>query len=203
MRDRRRLGALAVTTLVFGSQIATFFLVVQYVQRVLHFGPIAAGAAFLPMTPGIFAMARIASQLVARFGQTPLLITGTLGLTASYVWLSNIDTTSGYVTAVLGPLLINGISAGLTFMPAASPVMGGVAPQHAGSASGLLQTVQQLGGAIGLAVIVSVYAAGAVPGQFVPGARASFITTAAFTLLASALAALVLCSRRQVHAKTN
>ena len=53
-------------------------------------------------------------------------------------------------------------------MPAASLVMGGVDPQHAGSASGLLQTVQQLGGAIGLAVVVSVYAAGAVPGQFVP-----------------------------------
>ncbi|WP_438307048.1 hypothetical protein ACSHXN_47190 (plasmid) [Streptomyces sp. HUAS TT11] len=76
LRDRRRLGALAVTTLVFGSQIATSFLVVQYVQRVLHFGPIAAGAAFLPMTLGIFAMARIAPKLVARFGQKPLLITG-------------------------------------------------------------------------------------------------------------------------------
>ncbi|UXY24309.1 MFS transporter [Streptomyces cynarae] len=203
LRDRRRLGALAVTTLVFGSQIATFFLVVQYVQRVLHFGPIAAGAAFLPMTLGIFAMARTAPKLVARFGQKPLLITGALGLTASYVWLSNIDTTSGYVTAVLGPLLINGISAGLTFMPAASLMMSGVAPQHAGAASGLLQTVQQLGGAIGLAVVVSVYAAGAVPGQFVPGARAAFLTTAAFTLLASTLAALILRSRRQAHAKTN
>ncbi|MER6012537.1 MFS transporter [Streptomyces bluensis] len=203
LRDRRRLGALAVTTLVFGSQIATFFLVVQYVQRVLHFGPIAAGAAFLPMTLGIFAMARTAPKLVARFGQTPLLITGTLGLTASYVWLSNIDTTSGYVSAVLGPLLINGVSAGLTFMPAASLVMGGVEQRHAGSASGLLQTVQQLGGAIGLAVVVSVYAAGAVPGQFVPGARAAFLTTAAFTLLAAALAALILRSHRPAHAKTN
>ncbi|MEU6261530.1 MFS transporter [Streptomyces sp. NPDC047043] len=203
LRDRRRLSALAVTTLVFGSQIATFFLVVQYVQRVLHFGPIAAGAAFLPMTLGIFAMARTAPKLVARFGQKPLLITGTLGLTASYVWLSNIDTTSGYASAVLGPLLLNGVSAGLTFMPAASLVMGGVAPQHAGSASGLLQTVQQLGGAIGLAVVVSVYAAGAVPGQFVPGARAAFLTTAAFTLLAAALAALILRSHRPAHAKTN
>ncbi|TQJ92986.1 MFS transporter [Streptomyces sp. SLBN-31] len=200
LRDRRRLGALAVTTLVFGSQIATFFLVVQYVQRVLHFGPIAAGAAFLPMTLGIFAMARTAPKLVARFGQRPLLITGTLGLTASYVWLSNIDTTSSYATAVLGPLLINGVSAGLTFMPTASLVMGGVEPQHAGSASGLLQTVQQLGGTIGLAVVVSVYAAGAVPGQFVPGARAAFLTTAAFTLLASTLAALILHSRRPAHA---
>ncbi|MCA4135692.1 MFS transporter [Arthrobacter sp. M4] len=197
LRDRRRLGALAVTTLVFGSQIATFFLVVQYLQRALNFGPIAAGAAFLPMTLGIFAMARIAPKLVARFGQAPLLITGALGLTASYVWLSNIDNSSDYATAVLGPLLINGISAGLTFMPAASLVMGGVDPQHAGSASGLLQTVQQLGGAIGLAVIVSVYAVGAIPGQFVPGARAAFLTTAAFTLLAAILASLLLRSPRR------
>jgi EmrB/QacA subfamily drug resistance transporter len=203
LRDRRRLGALAVTTLVFGSQIATFFLVVQYIQGVLDFGPIAAGAAFMPMTLGIFAMARIAPKLVARFGQAPLLVTGTLGLTASYVWLSNVDTTSSYVTAVLGPLLINGVSAGLTFMPAASLVMGGIEPKHAGSASGLLQTVQQLGGAIGLGVIVSVYAAGAVPGQFVPGARAAFLTTGAFTLLASTMAALILRSHRPAHAKTN
>ncbi|AYA20774.1 MFS transporter [Streptomyces fradiae] len=203
LRDRRRIGALAVTTLVFGAQISTFFLVVQYVQGVMRFGPIAAGAAFLPMTLGIFAMARIAPKLVARFGQAPLLVTGTVGLTASYVWLSNVGTTGSYVTAVLGPLLINGVSAGLTFMPAASLVMGGVKPEHAGSASGLLQTVQQLGGAIGLAVIVSVYAAGSLPGQFVPGARAAFLTIGAFTLLASTLAAPVLRSRRPAHAKAS
>ncbi|MFD8514665.1 hypothetical protein ACFV27_27195 [Streptomyces antimycoticus] len=89
-----------------------------------------------------------------------------------YVWLSDVDTTSSYVTAVRGPLPINGVSAGLTFMPAASPVMGGVGPEHAGPASDLLQTVQRLGGAIGLAVIVPAYAAGSIPGRPVPGARA-------------------------------
>ena len=61
-------------------------------------------------------------------------------------------------------MLLNGLSAGLMFMPITSIVLGGVEPEHAGAASGLLQTFQQLGGAVGLAVIVSVYAAGSVPG---------------------------------------
>ncbi|AGP59374.1 hypothetical protein [Streptomyces rapamycinicus] len=113
----------------------------RHVQGALHFGPLAAVAAFLPMTLGIFAMARVAPKLVARLGQAPLFITGTLGLTTSYVWVSDVDTTSSYVTADLGPPPINGVSAGLTFMPAASLVMGGVVPEHAGSASGLLQAV--------------------------------------------------------------
>jgi MFS family permease len=195
LRNRKRLGALAVTTLVFGSQISTFFLVVQYVQRVLGFGPLQAGLAFLPMTLGIFAMSRITPRLVARFSQAPLLLVGTLGLTISFVWLSNLDAHSSYWTGVLGPLLLNGVAAGLTFMPAASLVVGGVDPEHAGSASGLLQTTQQLGGAIGLAVIVSVYSIGGVPGQFVPGARTAFLTTAAFTALAFTITALLLRTR--------
>jgi len=64
-------------------------------------------------------------------------------------------------------------------------VLSGVEPEHAGSASGLLQTTQQLGGAVGVAVIVSVYAAGAVPGEFVPGVREAFLASAAMALLAT------------------
>ena len=67
-----------------------------------------------------------------------------------------------------------------------------VEPEHAGAASGLLQTTQQLGSAIGVAAIVSVYAAGAVPGEFVPGVRAAFLTSAAFTLVAFVVAVAVL-----------
>ncbi|NUP34340.1 MAG: MFS transporter [Streptomycetaceae bacterium] len=190
LHDRRRVAGLTVTALVFGSQIAVFFLVVQYVEQVLGFGPLAAGAAFLPMTLGIFAMSRITPRLVARVGQAPLMVAGTLGLTGSYVWLGNVDNAGAYATAVLGPLLLNGIAAGLTFMPAASLVVGGVAPEHAGAASGLLQTTQQLGGASGLAVIVSVYASGTMPGQFVAGARAAFLATAGLTLAACLIAGL-------------
>ncbi|WNO69457.1 hypothetical protein OG830_39990 [Streptomyces sp. NBC_00121] len=87
-------------------------------------------------------------------------------------------------------------------MPAASLVVGGVKPEHAGSASGLLQTTQQLGGAIGLAVVVSVYAAGAVPGAFVPGAHAAFLTTAVFTLVAFIVTVLAVRPSRNKAAKT-
>ncbi|WP_395575049.1 MFS transporter [Streptomyces sp. BK79] len=189
--SRRRLGGLAVTALVFGSQMSIFFLVVQYLQRVLHFSPLRAGLAFVPMTLGIFVMSRITPRLLARFGQAPLLITGTLGLTVSYVWLADVGSTDTYAAAVLGPLVLNGIFAGLTFMPAASLVVGDVEPEHAGSASGLLQTTQQLGGAIGLAAIVSVYAAGAVPGAFVPGVRTAFFTAGTLTVVACLMASLL------------
>ncbi|MET8947198.1 MFS transporter [Streptomyces sp. NPDC004542] len=197
LRSRRRLGALTVTALVFGSQMSIFFLVVQYLQRALHFSPLRAGLAFVPMTLGIFVMSRITPRLLVRSGQAPLLISGTLGLTVSYLWLARIGTGDSYTAAILGPLLVNGVFAGLTFMPAASLVVGDVEPGHAGSASGLLQTTQQLGGAIGLAVIVSVYAAGAVPGAFVPGLRAAFLTAGVLTVAACLTTALLLRTDRQ------
>lgn len=76
---------------------------------VLGFSPLRAGLAFLPMTLGIFAMSRITPRLLARFGRTPLLLGGTLGLTASCLWLGNVAASSGHASAVLGPLLLNGL----------------------------------------------------------------------------------------------
>jgi len=172
LHDRGRVGALIVTTAVFAGQFAMFFLGAQYVQRVLGLTPLAAGAAFLPMTAGILATSHFAPRLVARFGQRALLIAGTTGLVACFAWLSIAGEHSSYWTAVFGPVLLNGLAAGLTFMPAASLVLGNVAPEHAGAASGMLQTVPQLGGAIGLAVIASVYASQSVPRGHRPGSSA-------------------------------
>ena len=95
-----------------------------------------------------------------------------------------------YFGSVFGPVLIAGLATGFIFMPITATVLGGVEPEHAGSASGLLQTTQQLGGAVGVAAIVSVYATGAVPGQFVPGVQPAFLTSAAFSLAAFVVAAL-------------
>ena len=190
LHDRGRVGALVVTAAVFAGQFAMFFLGAQYVQRVLGLTPLAAGAAFLPMTAGILATSHVAPRLVGRFGARPLLLAGTTGLVACFGWLSLADAGSSYWTAVFGPVLLNGLAAGLTFMPAASLVLGDVAPEQAGAAAGMLQTVQQLGGAIGLAVIASVYASQAVPGQFVPGFGPALLTCSGFAGL-SVLAALL------------
>jgi EmrB/QacA subfamily drug resistance transporter len=196
LRSRRRVAALVVMALVVGGQLSMFFLVVQYVQRVLGFGPLASGFAFLPLSLGIFTMSRVTPRLVALAGPGALIMVGTLGLTTSFVLLSGVGAGDSYLGAVFGPMLLNGLSAGLVFMPVTATALADVEPEHAGSASGLLQTTQQLGSAVGVAAIVSVYAAGAVPGEFLPGVRAAFLTSAAFALVAFAVATLVLRPRR-------
>jgi EmrB/QacA subfamily drug resistance transporter len=203
LRNRRRIGALLVMMFVVGGQFSAFFLLVQYTQRVLGFGPLASGMAFLPLTIGIFAMSRVTPRLFARFGARPMLITGTIGLAISFAWLGTLGTADGggFASTLLAPMILNGLSAGLVFMPITATVLGGVEPEHAGSASGLLQTAQQLGGAIGLAVIASVYAAGAVPGQFIPGLTAAFLTSAGMSV-GALVSVLVLLRVRRVQAAT-
>ena len=169
VRNRRRVGALASMALIIGANLSMFFLVVQYIQLVLGFGPLATGIAFLPFSLGIFGMSRITPWLIARVGPRAMLLTATSGLVVAYAWLSGAGTDGTYLGTVFGPMLIAGLATGLAFMPITATVLAGVEHEHAGSASGLLQTTQQLGSAVGVAVIVSVYAAGAEPGQFVPG----------------------------------
>jgi len=200
LRNRRRVGGLAAIGLVVGGQLSMFFLAVQFIERELGFGPMSSGLAFLPLTLGIFGMSRVSPRLVERFGPLPLIVVGSIGLSASFVWLSTLSAGDGYLSGVLGPMLLNGVSAGLMFMPITSTILAGVEPEHAGAASGLLQTFQQLGGAVGLAVIVSVYAAGSVPGAFLPGAQAAFLTSAAMAALAG-LAGLVTLARRRPRAE--
>lgn len=198
LRSRRRVGGLAVIGLVVGGQLSMFFLAVQLIEGQLAFGPMETGLAFLPLTLGIFAMSRVTPRILAAVGALPMITVGTLGLATSFAWLSTLSAGDGYAVGVLGPMLVNGLSAGLVFMPVTSLVLGGVEPEHAGAASGLLQTFQQLGGAVGLAVVVSVYAAGSVPGEFLPGARAAFLTSATMALLAGLAGTLALVRRRAV-----
>jgi len=200
VRDRNRVGALAVMALLLGANLSMFFLVVQYVQGVLGFGPLMAGVAFLPFSLGIFATSRVTPALIGRVGPRAMMLAGTGTLALAYAWLSTIGTGDTYLAAVFGPMALAGISSALTFMPVTVIVLSGVEPEHAGSASGLLQTTQQLGGAVGVGVIVSVYAAGAVPGQLVPGMAGAFLASATFAGLALLVTAAVIRTRRPARA---
>ncbi len=197
VRSRHRVAALAAMALVIGANLSMFFLVVQYDQRVLGLGPMEAGMAFLPFSLGVFAMSRVTPRLIAWVGPRVMVMVATAALVAAYVWLSGVGTDDTYWGSVFGPVLIAGLATGLAFMPITATVLGGVEAEHAGAASGLLQTTQQLGSAVGVAAIVSVYAAGAVPGEFVPGARAAFLTSAAFSAVAFLVAAVALRTPRQ------
>jgi EmrB/QacA subfamily drug resistance transporter len=198
LRNRTRVAALAMMALIVGAQLSMFFLVVQYVQGVLGFGPLASGFAFLPFSLGIFTISRFTPGLLGRFGPLPLIIAGAAALTVAYGWLSGAGVDGSYLGTVFVPMLLGGLGGGLAFMPITATVLSGVEPEHAGAASGMLQTTQQLGSAVGVAVIVSVYAAGAVPGQFVPGVQAAFLTSAAFSATALVLAVTLLLRRRPV-----
>jgi EmrB/QacA subfamily drug resistance transporter len=189
LRRRPRVAALVSMTLIIGAQFSMFFLLVQYFQRVLGFGSLESGLAFLPLTAMIFAVSRVAPRLIARFGPWPLIAVGSGLVLSSLVWLRLLDDSSGYVQMLVVPLVLNGIGAGLTFMPITVVALTDVEPRHAGTASGLLQTTQQIGGALGLAIIVTVYASYAVPGQFTPGLREAFDTGSILAMVAFATAA--------------
>jgi EmrB/QacA subfamily drug resistance transporter len=196
-RSRRRVAGLLTMATLVAAQFPLFFLGVQYLEVQLGYGPVATGLAFLPVSLGIFTMSRITPRLVARFGTAPLMVLGTAGVGLSSLWLTQLPAGGSYVATVFLPFLLNGLSAGLTFMPTTVTVLADVEPVHAGSASGLLQTMQQLGGAVGVAVVASVYAAHHIPGAaFVSGTSAAF-TASSITAVLAVLAALTLLLRRR------
>jgi uncharacterized protein (TIGR03382 family) len=196
LRSRMRAGAVAVMALFVGAQFAFFFFSVQFMQAVLGYGALRSGFAFLPLTLLIFATSRVTPRLVGRYGVRPLIMTGVVLVASANLWLAGLDTSSTYVAHLLGPMILTGIGAGLSFMPLTVAVLDDVAPEHAGTASGLLQMTQQIGGALGLAVLVTVYASHTAPGQVVVGMSTSYHTAAGFLAVALVLAAALLGRRR-------
>ena len=188
LRSRPRAAALATMTLIVGAQFSLFFLLVQFMQRTLDFGAFESGVAFLPLSLAIFVVSRVTPALVARYGPWPLIATGSTLALISLLWLRGLTDASTYWADLAGPLLINGIGAGLVFMPLTVVALANVEERHAGTASGLFQTTQQIGGALGLAVIVTVYASHAVPGEFTPGLREALDTGSIFGLIALLIA---------------
>ncbi|WP_418064005.1 MFS transporter [Pimelobacter simplex] len=197
LRSRTRVATLLTMAALYGGMLATFFLMVQYFEEDLGYGPLQTGFAFLPIPLSVFTMSRITPRLVARFRQPPIIVAGTAGVLAAFLFLGRIDASTSYWTGVFPALLVLGISMGGSFMPITSLALQGVEPEHAGSASGLLQTMQQLGGAVGLAVVASVFASHAQPGDFLAGAHAGFAAAAIIAALALASAASLVAGPRR------
>ncbi|WP_423182594.1 MFS transporter [Arthrobacter sp. NyZ413] len=188
LRSPSRVAALAAMAATYGGMLAMFFLMVQYLEDHLHLTPMVTGLAFLPMPLSIFAMSRVVPRLVERLGAVRLVILGAALRVIAFLPLTQLGPYTNFMV-VIAALLFTGISAGLTFMPLTTLALRNVEPEHAGSASGLFQTMQQLGGAVGLAIVASTYAAFATPGDFLTGGRAGFWS--ATILSAIALAAVM------------
>lgn len=188
LRDRSRVACLAVMALVVGVHFAVLFMLVQYFQKVLGYSPVVAGLAYLPLTMTVFAISDFVPRLIVRFGARVLLATGSLLVAASLAGFALLGTQSAYVSGVLPALLVHAAGIALVFAPGTVAIMHDVPADHAGAASGLLQMDQQIGGALGIAAMTSIYTFAAVPGEFVSGLPAAFAGGAVIAMVAALLA---------------
>ena len=190
------MGALINMGLVSGTHLAMLFFIPQYLQRVLDFTPLQTGIAIVPMTATIFIVTRWVPGWAARFGPRALLLLGGIFLIVSFVLWVPLNESSSYVR-VLIPLLVHALGVALIFTSGTLVAMDRVPDSDAGLGSGMLQMAQQLGGSLGIAIVVSAYATGAVDDQFVPGLRSALLTAGALAVLATLVAAVTIGGRRR------
>jgi EmrB/QacA subfamily drug resistance transporter len=157
--DRDRSASYVARLLVVAGTMGMFFFLTQLLQNRLHYSPITAGVAFLPITIMLFASSQAASHgLIDRFGAKPLMIVGIALTAVGVLWLTQLSTGSHY-GSVFGPLMIIGTGNGLAFVPLTTAALHAVPDEDAGAASGMVNAMQQVGGSLGLAVLVTVFGA--------------------------------------------
>jgi EmrB/QacA subfamily drug resistance transporter len=157
-KNRERVGAYLARMMVVSGLFSTFFFLTQYLQGVTGFNPLQAGLAFLPMTLVMFSMGRILPRIADRLTPMQLMIGGLALALAGIGWLSRISDGTAYFPEIALPLVLLGLGMGTAFAPLTAAGMAGVAPRDAGAASGLVNVAQQLGGSLGLGILVTVFA---------------------------------------------
>jgi EmrB/QacA subfamily drug resistance transporter len=155
--DVSRSGSFVARLLLVAGMMGMFFFLTQFIQDVLGFSPIMAGVAFLPMTVTLFAVSRAAPRLIPRFGPKRLMIVGLLPVIAGMTWLSQVSPGTSYWSGVLPPMILFGLGMGVVFVPLTTVSLAGVRPEESGAASSMVNVMQQVGSALGLAVLVAVY----------------------------------------------
>ena len=155
-RDRNRSGAYLIMLCVGTAMFGMFFFLSLFMQTVWGYSALKAGVAYLPMVGVIMLMAGVSAQLVPRIGARPLLLAGSLIGAGGMFWLSQINEHSTYVGGLLGPMMVTAAGLGTVFMPLTLVALSKVDDRDAGLASSLLNTGQQVGGAIGLALLGTV-----------------------------------------------
>jgi EmrB/QacA subfamily drug resistance transporter len=156
LRNRSRSGAYLVMLCVGTAMFGMFFFLTLFVQQVWGYSALKTGVAYLPMVAVIMLMAGVSAQLVPRVGARPLLLAGSAIGAGGMFWLSRINEHSTYAGGLLGPMLVTAAGLGMLFMPLTLVALSKVENRDAGLASSLLNTGQQVGGSIGLALLGTV-----------------------------------------------
>jgi EmrB/QacA subfamily drug resistance transporter len=205
--DRNRGGSFLASLLVGCALLGTFLFLTYFFQATLHYSALRTGFAFLPFSGGIITGATLSSRLLPRRGPRNLMVAGLALAALGLVWFTHLGADSSYVSGVLLPEILVSLGMGLAFVPMSSTALFGVDPGHAGVASALVNATQQVGGALGTALLNTV-AATAVASYLVahagrPGlARAAVVHgyTTAFTVSAVLVAAAAVIAGVMVRA---
>jgi EmrB/QacA subfamily drug resistance transporter len=205
-RSRNVSGANVVQALMVAGLFGMFFLGTLYLQRVLGYDAVQTGAAFLPVSVGIGVLSLgFSARLITRLGARTVLLPGLVAIVAGLLLLTGAPVGGDYVTDLLPALVLLGVGAGIAFPALVTLAMSGATPADSGLASGLVNTTQQVGGALGLAVLATLSssrsdhllaqgdsAASALTG----GYHLAFAIGAGLVIAAIVVAALVLRSER-------
>jgi EmrB/QacA subfamily drug resistance transporter len=155
-RNRDRTGANLLLLCVGTAMFGMFFFLTIFVQTIWGYSAVKTGVAYLPMVGAIMLMAGVSAQLVGRIGARPILIAGSVLAAGGMFWLSRITEHSSYAGGLLGPMLVTAAGLGSLFMPLTLVALSRVSERDAGVASSLVNTGQQVGGSIGLAILGTV-----------------------------------------------
>jgi EmrB/QacA subfamily drug resistance transporter len=194
-------SAANATMLATGAAIiGLFYFLSLYMQEVLGYSAIKAGTSQLPLAAGIIFAAAIAASLVARLGIRRVLIGGLALFAGGLVWFAQLPVHGSYVADLLGPSMLIALGLGFAFVPITILAETGVNDREYGLASGLLNTSQQVGGALGLAVLTTIATSRtndliashhSIGESFTLGFRLGFLGAAAFALLGIIAAATI------------
>ena len=208
--ERKRGGSFLASLLVGMAMLGTFLFLTYFLQGTLGYSALKTGFAFLPFSAGIIVGAGVASRLLPRTGPRTLLVTGLSLATVGLLWFSRLTPGSSYVTHVLVGEILVSIGMGLTFVPMNSTSLFGVDEENAGVASALVNTTQQVGGALGTALLntiaasatvsylaLRVHSASALRAGAVHGYTTAFEVSAALVAMAAVVAGLLIGGKRQ------
>jgi EmrB/QacA subfamily drug resistance transporter len=204
-RLRTLRGSNVVGLLIGMSLYSMFFFISLYMQQILHYSALKAGASYLPLAIAIIISAGVAAQVVTRVGFKPALIAGLMMVGAALAWFSRVPVTGGTFTKdILGPSLLAGVGLGFSFTPVTIAAMTGTKPKEAGIASGLINTATNVGGALGLAILATLantrtkgllHGGHAAAFALTKGFDRAFLIGAGFAAAGAILAAVLIATR--------
>ena len=206
-RKRTLTGANVIGLLIGAALFSMFFFLSRYMQEVLQYDALKTGLSYLPLALVIIVSAGGASVLVTKVGFKPVLIAGLVLVTIGLLWFTQLPVDGVYLSDIIAPMVISAAGLGFAFVPVTIAAVSGISEDDSGLASGLINTSQQIGGALGLAVLATIANAtteslitsaqgnpAALPNALTEGFHDAFLAGAGFAILGILAAVFVIRS---------